>query len=590
MTDVPEPGQSSDDLTRLIPTVIANEGADPEIVAIGERYWALAGFAPGYDTPLWCEKTNAIDTAGWGNPIHAVAAAGVRAVVPDHHCSQCDGPLSLTSRTAFQQLCNGEIPDCVDCNESVLLTARAVSDPKRKAKREAQREAAEAKAAAQQAREAVRTAWTQTQRSILTEEYALTHDSVVPQVPVKEMTAALALLRYAPSTAPISDVGAWLNPLHPKANETASMLGALVRCGLLKIHSSSPATAFVWEPASFDEALRAADGDPDSIEAPELTDQFYPSAARFYAPFGTSPGTGAEQLDEHLVATLNPAGMTAGQQDDLLALAEELLAEEAVRYFLNRLEVVNLPAVTDTHLARLRDAAYKVARNRPLGEIYNLVWRATRAAAEAAQKTPRAPRVHMSTHAVNQFEAHAQRAAAEPDWDIKPFEEIANLGPAAMTRALFYNVLDLHPIQTSVPDIQEALPPAAAGRQTGGGAVDGPADELSMLIRWAKKCPHSWEPADVTHALDALCVSAPGLEAEVEQRVVHRAARRLRHFYERLAPVVGDREAALAVLAATDLLFHPVYFDGENSSSGQYLLSRFTTSLLGLEEEADDGE
>ncbi|MHB6904808.1 hypothetical protein [Streptomyces sp. CB02959] len=86
----------------------------------------------------------------------------------------------------------------MDCNESVLLTARAVSDPKRKAKREAKREAAEAKAAAQQAREAVRTAWTQTRRSILTEEYALTHDSVVPQAPVKGMTAALALRRYAP--------------------------------------------------------------------------------------------------------------------------------------------------------------------------------------------------------------------------------------------------------------------------------------------------------------------------------------------------------------------------------------------------------
>ncbi|MEU7640551.1 MULTISPECIES: hypothetical protein [unclassified Streptomyces] len=96
------------------------------------------------------------------------------------------------------------------------------------------------------------------------------------------------------------------------------MLGELVRCGLLKIHPSSPATAFVWEPASFDKALHSADGDPHSIGAPELTDQFYPSTARFYAPFGTSPGTGAEQLDEHLVATLNPAGMTAGQQDDLL--------------------------------------------------------------------------------------------------------------------------------------------------------------------------------------------------------------------------------------------------------------------------------
>ncbi|MFJ4007616.1 hypothetical protein ACIPWL_29775 [Streptomyces sp. NPDC090023] len=67
----------------------------------------------------------------------------------------------------------------------------------------------------------------------------------------------------------------------------------------------------------------------------------------------------------------------------------------------------------------MAEAAYKVAEHRPLGEIYNLVWRATRAAAEAAQKNPRAPRMHMSTHAINRFEADAQRAVADPEWELK---------------------------------------------------------------------------------------------------------------------------------------------------------------------------
>ncbi|PNE37312.1 hypothetical protein AOB60_23510 [Streptomyces noursei] len=160
----------------------------------------------------------------------------------------------------------------------------------------------------------------------------------------------------------------------------------------------------------------------------------------------------------------------------------------------------------------------------------------------------------------------------------------------------------LHPavMARGTPLAACALGPARPGDLVGPcvpSCPQGPMRDASQSVRvplqpsaTASKRPHSWEPADVTHALDALCVSTPGLEAEVDQRVVHRAARRLRHFYERLAPVVGDREAALAVLAATDLLFHPVYFDGENSSSGQYLLSRFTTALLGLDEEADDGE
>jgi hypothetical protein len=38
---------------------------------------------------VWCEKVKDIDTAGWGHQIYAVAAAGVRAVVPGRSCSQC---------------------------------------------------------------------------------------------------------------------------------------------------------------------------------------------------------------------------------------------------------------------------------------------------------------------------------------------------------------------------------------------------------------------------------------------------------------------------------------------------------------------
>ncbi|MFD9224535.1 hypothetical protein ACFWDI_32110 [Streptomyces sp. NPDC060064] len=64
-----------DDLTKLIPAVIAADDADPELVAIGERYWALAGFAPDYGTPVWCEKTTDIDTAGWGQQLQTGAIA-----------------------------------------------------------------------------------------------------------------------------------------------------------------------------------------------------------------------------------------------------------------------------------------------------------------------------------------------------------------------------------------------------------------------------------------------------------------------------------------------------------------------------------
>lgn len=188
----------------------------------------------------------------------------------------------------------------------------------------------------------------------------------------------------------------------------------------MRIHPSSPHDAFVWNPETFEEALHEAEGDLDNIATPELTDAFYPLKARYFAPIGTSAGTAAEHLDAHLTAALSPAAMTSGQQEDLLATARELIAEEAQRYFTNRLEELHLPPVPDNHGARLQEAAFKVAEHRPLREIYNLVWRATRAAAEAAQKNPRAPRAHMSTHAINRFEADGQRAVADLGWELKP--------------------------------------------------------------------------------------------------------------------------------------------------------------------------
>lgn len=441
-------------LAGLTPTVIPVDGADPELVAIGERYWALAGFHPELDTPVWCEKTADIDTLGWGGPLYVVAAAGVRAVV-GHLCSNCEKQLSLTSRNALTQLAKGETPHCVECTESLVTAVQALNDPQRKTKRDAAR----ARAEQQRVTDAAVATWHAAQRKVMDDRYRLRFSEVVPEAGVREMVAALALLRYAPSTTPIREVGSWLDLLHPQQDETAELLGALVRGRLIRIHPTTPPTALKWEPKSFEEAFAAAGRDPNAMnQSPQATSQFYPLDACFYAPFGTSEGTGAQHLDAVLSTRLAPESLTASQHEELLSLAQELVAEEALRYFTGRLEDLNLPYVTNTHVERLREAAYKVALHRPLAEIYNLVWRSTRAAAEAAQKNPRAPRANMSTYAVNQFETHAHRAVTEPDWSIKPFGELADSGPSAMTRTLFYTVLDLHPLETSLPSIELPAP------------------------------------------------------------------------------------------------------------------------------------
>jgi hypothetical protein len=591
VTDFPESRPTVDDLSDLIPAVIPEDEADPDLVTIGERYWALAGFAPDYGTPVWSEKAKDIDTAGWGHQLYAVAAAGVRAVVPGRKCPDCGGPLSLTSRTAFQQVCDGNDPACVECTESLLVAVRAVLDPARKAKREA----AKAKAQAQQAVDEARARWQQLQRETIAREYAAvfpSEHSTPPAAGVRDMIGALALLRYAPSTSPIAEIGAWPDPLHPDSSKIGPLLGTLVRSGLLKIHPSSPVTAFVWAPETFEDALRDTEGDLDAVAAPQLTSSFYPMAARYYAPYGTSPGRAVEQLDAHLTSALDPFGMTAGHQDDLLAVVQELIAEEALRYFANRLDDLHLPAIPDNHSARLSEAAYKLAGHRTLGEIYSLVWRATRAAAEAAQKNPRAPRPHMSTHAVNQLESHAQRAVADENWEINPFNEIHGHGPAAMTRTLFYTVLGSNPINTSLPQIKDALPapcPTIAAKQPAAPSDDD--DELTITIAWLHDSPGSWNPEDVPAALSILKERREQTpEWHFEGKILARGAAQLHRLYERLAPTIGSREAALSVLGATAILVHPVTLNGKTVTNGQWIFSKLNDVLLGVLNKESEGE
>ncbi|WP_432087034.1 hypothetical protein [Streptomyces sp. bgisy095] len=579
MSDDSRPRPTVDDLGQLIPAVVPLEGADAELVVIGERYWALAGFAPELGTPVWCEKAKDIDTAGWGHQIYAVAAAGVRAVVAGRPCPQCGGPLSLTSRAAFQQVCEGYDPVCVDCNESLTAAVRLIIDPARKAKREAAR----AKAEERNAVDSAHARWKQLQRQAIAEEYAAVFPSngEMPASEAREMVGALALLRYAPSTSPIEGVGSWPDPLYPDNGKTGSLLGTLIRADLLRIHASSPATAFVWEPATFEEALREAEGDLDAMGTPQLSGSFYPLAAHYYAPHGTSAGKAVEELDAHLTGALAPAGMTEARQEELLAVARELIAEEALRYFTNRLDDLNLPAVPDNHAARLSEAAYKVAEFRPLGEIYNLVWRATRAAAEAAQKNPRAPRAHMTTHAVNRFETDAQRATADPGWELKPFTAITGQGPAAMTRALFYNLLDSDPIETSLPQLREALPEPVVAPGAADAAPAGEGDEPAAMVAWLNSRPDAWDPYLVAAGLGVLAEEREDSpEWHYEGKILARGAGQLLRLYERLAPVIGVREAVLAVFAATPMLVHPVTIDGMTLNSGTRILDRICTLFL----------
>ncbi|MGW2272915.1 hypothetical protein [Streptomyces yangpuensis] len=573
MTDAPCSRSAGGARAAVVPVVVPVAGADAELVALGERYWALAGFHPELGTAVWCEKTAQIDTAGWGRQIHAVAAAGVRAMVEGVACAKCGGALSLTSRSAFQQLLEGREPACVDCNEFLLATVKVVLSPTRTEKREKQREEESALRAVSEAR----SRWYQQQSDAVAAAYPAAFPSAAQELPVggvREMVGALALLRYAPASDRIRSVGSWPVPLHPDADEIADLLRALVRASLIAVHPSTPAHAMVWAPASFEVALQEAGGDLDGVPLPRLTHGFCPTLAHYFTPVG---------LDAHLATALTPTGMTADEQSGIVALAHELLTAEGLRYFAHRLGQARLPPVPDNHLARLRTAMGKVAGCRPLGEVYNLAWRVTRTAAEAAQRNPQASRADLSAHALSQFEGHVQRAVDEPAWEIRPFQEVHGFGLAAMTRTLFYNVLDMPPLETGLAEVEGRLP-GARRRTPAHGVNPAPAraaaddDPLAqLLVRLS--ATGSWRPEEVLDVLEGI-KQAQNEGDWFDGRIVAREAGRLLALHRRLAPAVGSRNAVLAVLGATDMLLHPISVGAEQTASGRWIAAELVAVLV----------
>ncbi|MFF5036935.1 hypothetical protein [Nocardia salmonicida] len=590
MTETSESRTGIEALSALVPTVIPDDVADPELVTIGERYWSIDGFAEEFGTPIWSEKVRDIDTQEWGQQPHSVAAAGVRAVVPGRTCPGCAGPLSLTSRSAFAQLCIGNPPDCVECTPSLLRAIQTVIDPARKAGRDAAR----IKRQAAQVRDDARDRWHQIQQEVLDEQYGAAFPSperLLPDTGVREQIAALALLRYAPSTAPIEPVADWPEPWHPDRHKVVELLGDLVDTDLVRIAASSPAAAFVWVHESFDAARRIANGDLDTLPTPQLTGSYYPTKVFFYVPGGSSPEAAAQRLDAQLVAALNPATMTTDRRIELLDVVAELLAAEAARYLNDQLKEHNLPAVPVNQQARMWAAIERLVEHRSLGEIYSLVWKSARIAAVAAQKNPQARRENMSTHAVNRLESLAKRAVSEPGWEINPFDEVSGVGHglAAMTRTLFFTILDSDPLRTTCLQVVVNLP--APVDET---SVDEPLapsvhdDERAQTLAWLHAHPDTWNPDEVLTALDAIVASPEDGPVWVfEATVVARGAGDLRDLFTQIAPTVGMRNAALSVLAATAMLADPlVVGGGESLAVGEVLFRRLSFLLLSRPDDA----
>ncbi|MFE9098258.1 hypothetical protein [Streptomyces sp. NPDC007264] len=552
--------------------------APEELVTLGRRYWEIVSRDPNSACVAWRFRAASLEGHGWGKP-HVAAAAGVRAILPDRSCRRCGGPLTLTSRWAYQQLFEGGDPGCVDCTPRMQDALRRLHDPEHVAERTALQEQAQRARTEQD----IKRQWSAQQREAIRERYPVRHlqEAPIPHAGVRTELTALALLRYATSANPLGPVDLWEAPLLPEPQLVAGAVAETVRAGLLAVHPDSVTGAFTWEePRTAEEALARAGGDLDAVGQPELSDRYYPTRAAHYSPYGSSLGTGAAALDAHLIDRLNPARMTLERQHELLGVLVELIAREAMRYFDYQLQVRHLPAVPDTHFVRLRDATERAAEALSLGEINNLAWRAAVRAADAAQIYPGAPRANMSTHAVNRFEAYVQDAVGGGlDYPLKPYTN-SNVELSAATRTLFYTVLDKNPVTTSRADAEREMPPAVPSVAPGGDTSPDTVQPLPLdtSLAWLRRHPEDWTPEGFIAYLQGLQNLDDGPETNTSAPVLAEAAMSLATVWRDLSGATGDaRAAALGAASAARLMTTPVTYDLVSGYCGQWIIDGFVT-------------
>ncbi|APU21271.1 hypothetical protein [Actinoalloteichus sp. GBA129-24] len=443
-------------------------GVDAGLVEIGMQYWSLTGIDQ-YGAAAWATPVRDIDTHGRG-AANVVAAAAVRAVLQEVQCCQCGEQLRLRTRSSLTSVLSEGSTHCVDCDPKLLQRSAAILVPegqasRRSSKDQVQREQRQQqkqhKQHLQKMRQCGLDLWHHRQLNAIREEFLTELPIIdVPNANILTELATLTLLRFAEDTDPIPPMRQWIHPFpfHSGNRKISTLINDIRSAGLLLPDSTTPPNVFVWEPPDFDEEWSRADGELENLPFPKLTDRYYPIDTFMRIPFDQSSEAGRDRLDSHLSERLAPRSMTAQRQQEMVEVIHEILATEAIRFFLRELERHNLPEVTENHAPRLTEAAERLVAENTLGFAYFLGWKAAKTAAAAAQANRRAPLRNMTTYAVNTFERDVQHALDKHKTTIREFDESPYFPLAAMTKTLFFTALQMDPMRTSVAMARDAMP------------------------------------------------------------------------------------------------------------------------------------
>jgi hypothetical protein len=532
--------------------------APADLVELGARYWTLVGFDAESGLAIWAESTRDLGFEAWASKVGVAAAAGVVASVVGQSCPECGGALTLTSREAFRKLLTGQEVRCRGCSPQLEAQATKILEPAN-----LQRRAAATKRAEVAQRDtATREQLVVDRQEAVRSSYPLRADAdmILPsRASIDVRVATLAMLSNSDAYDPIPSLDSSELLLAPRPRTTADLVGDIISAGLLQQHPSTPTDAFVW---AEDES-----GTPTAI----FGGSYYPTRLRLYAPFD-------DNLLENVRECLDLQMLSDTEQHQLLLLAERLIAEEAFRYFDHQLDKYRLPEVADPHRERLKDMLERGARHFCLGHLYSMAWSAASAATNQAQRVPQMAKQNVTTYGVNSLEKKLQFFIDHPDELLAPYDILDDLPLSAMTRTLFYTVIEADPRTASVPMLREKLPQTYEAFLRTRCSTDVP--DAVESVEWLKRNPAFWTPALFRASLveieettfDACTTVCAHTQLRAETARVARV-------YDRLASRIASEDAAIAVIESIQLLnrARPEY-NGEDRI-GDLLLQLVVASL-----------
>lgn len=210
------------------------------------------------------------------------------------------------------------------------------------------------------------------------------------------------------------------------------------------------------------------------------------------------------------------------------------------------------------------------------------MWAATRNAAAAAQRNPRAPIANMTEHGLKSFEDLAQEMVRDDTKYTRVFKEETGFPLSVMTRTLFHTVLDMHPMETGLDRLKAMRPaPPAPARKEAAEPAPAPARKraepkpepdlepelvhpeleekefpfVQLQVRRLAAVPESWSPHDFTTVFQTVRedISLVWDADHPSNSTLQVATGALEMHLLQLGTYLKEREAVLAMVLAADL-------------------------------------